>query len=247
MTQMGIMCYSPRTPGLGGPWCSRQGLRATPAQVPGARLSAPRLRPLGADGSREVGPALHPARARPGRPAHAGPRAAVRPSAAEGAGMRRAAATLRRRERGARGRKENAMPTPGNGTGKGRGCGPRVGSAPITQTGKVRAACSLGGMGAVGCTLPLGGAHPAVNALAPLRSPAAAPAELKPGSECPEARRLRLATRQPRCAPFPNGGRLGVMRGMAARRTGKPKAALPRERCSGSSASSSAPLYRWGN
>lgn len=49
--------------------------------------------------------------------------------------MRRAAATLRRRARPG-GRKGNAMPTPGNGTGKGRGCGPRVGFCAHYTDGK---------------------------------------------------------------------------------------------------------------
>lgn len=79
--------------------------------------------------------------------------------------MRRAAATLRRRARPG-GRKENAMPTPGNGTGKGRGCGPRVGFCAHYTDGKGEGlrAQLWAGWGAVGCTLPLGGAHPAVNA-----------------------------------------------------------------------------------
>lgn len=101
---------------------------------------------------------------------------------------------------------------------------------------------ALGGMGAVGCTLPLGGAHPAVNAPWPSPQPG--------GLQRAEARQQvpKLAAAFSHASPgvpFPNGGRLGVMRGMAARRTwGKPKAALPRGDA-GSSASSSAPLYRW--
>lgn len=225
MTQTRFTCAThPEHLVWGGPWWSEgqdreQRLRrALERDFP---LSD--FRPLGAECSRGVGPALYPARARPGRPAHAGPCAAVRPSAAEGAGMRGAAATLRRRARPG-GRKESAMPTPGNGTGKGRGCGPRAGVCAHYTDGKgeglraqPRAGAGGGGRWAALCR---GEVHTRrLTPPASLRRPAGAPAELKPGSECPEARRLRLAARQPRCAPFPSGGRLGVMRGMTARRT----------------------------
>ena len=73
--------------------------------------------------------------------------------------------------------------------------------------------------GAVGCTLPLGGAHRRLTPPGPLRRPAGAPAELKPGSECPEARRLAFSRAPAQVCALPSGGSLGVMWGMAARRT----------------------------
>lgn len=219
------MCYSPRTPGLGrtlvvggagtesnacaSPWSEtfRSATFAPSGPTAPARSAPPsalRGRVLAAP------PTLAPARQSGQAPRRArGCAGRLRPSAAG---------------RGPGGARGTPCPPPGTAQVRAEAAGLWWGSAPITQTGKVRGCVHSFGRerGAVGCTLPLGGAHPAVNASSgpgPLRSPAGAPAELKPGSECPEARRLRLAARQPRCAPFPNGGRLGVMRGMAARRT----------------------------
>lgn len=68
--------------------------------------------------------------------------------------------------RGPGGARRAPCPPPGTAQVRAEAAGLGRGSAPIIQTGKVRGCVhSLGReRGAVGCTLPRGGAHPAVNA-----------------------------------------------------------------------------------
>lgn len=168
------------------------------------------LCPFGDAGSHGADPAPSPGRACPGRPAPAGPGAAVRRSAAQGVEMRGVAVTVRRRARPG-GRLGHATSAPGNRTGEGGGRGSQAGlCAHFTdREAEGRGAQPWGWR--VG-RLPRGGAQPETNLLDPLRR--GRPSRV-------EAQRRRLATSQPRCAPFPDGG-------LGATDVGKPKPASPR-------------------
>lgn len=146
--------------------------------------------------------------------------------------MRGAAATLRRRARPG-GRKESAMPTPGNGTGKGRGCGPRAGVCAHYTDGKGEGLRAQPRAGAGGgwrwAALCRGEVH--TRRLTPPRSP--------PPSGRPSGAEARQRVPRSQAAAFSRApaqvralSQWGPPRGDAeddcATDWGKPKPALPR-------------------